>query len=179
MLKLEAAEAAVSANITNTRKFGGSRAVLVPSISRMQLDPAASLPATEPAAEPPALPAEPASTPLKLDLEDVEATERLGAQLAAVAQRGDVFFLIGELGAGKTSLARGFLRHFFADSQLEVPSPSYLLCFGYTDEDAPTPANGDAPPRPTLGRALNVGGSARLPGVSVLHLDPYRRGGPR
>ena len=142
-------------------------------------DPAASLPATEPAAEPAALPVEPASSSLQLDLEDVEATERLGAQLAAVAQRGDVFFLIGELGAGKTSLARGFLRHFFADSQLEVPSPSYLLCFGYTDEDAPAAASGDAPPRPTLGRALNVGGSARLPGVSVLHLDPYRRGGPR
>ena len=136
---------------------------------------AASLPASDPAAEPAALAAEPASSSLQLDLEDVEATERLGAQLAAVAQRGDVFFLIGELGAGKTSLARGFLRHFFADSQLEVPSPSYLLCFGYTDQEELAPESGDTLPRPKLGRALNVGGSALLPGVSVLHLDPYRR----
>jgi hypothetical protein len=114
---------------------------------------------------------------MQLELDDVEATERLGAQLAAVSQQGDVFFLIGELGAGKTSLARGFLRHFFADSQLEVPSPSYLLCFGYTDTDATGPSrDGDAP---TLGRALNVGGSALLPGVSVLHLDPYRHRGQR
>ena len=85
---------------------------------------AASLPESDPAAEPAALAAEPASSSLQLDLEDVEATERLGAQLAAVAQRGDVFFLLGELGAGKTYLARGFLRHFFADSQLEVPRPT-------------------------------------------------------
>ena len=108
---------------------------------------------------------------MQLNLEDVDATERLGAQLAAVSQPGDVFFLIGELGAGKTSLARGFLRHYFADSQLEVPSPSYLLCFAYTDAAA---SNDGAAGGPSLGRALNVGGSALLPGVSVLHLDPYR-----
>ena len=76
---------------------------------------------------------------MQLNLEDVDATERLGAQLAAVSQPGDVFFLTGELGAGKTSLARGFLRHYFADSQLEVPSPSYLLCFAYTDSAHWTP----------------------------------------
>ena len=113
---------------------------------------------------------------MELQLVDVEATERLGAQLAAVAEQGDVFFLMGELGAGKTSLARGFLRHFFANSQLEVPSPSYLLCFAYTDTDAPAATEGD---EPTLGRALNVGGSALLPGVSVLHLDPYRHSSQR
>ena len=50
-----------------------------------------------------------------------------------VARVGDVIFLQGELGAGKTSLSRGYLRHFFADPLLEVPSPSYLICFTYTD----------------------------------------------
>ena len=156
-------------------EFAGSAPPLLASTAPVLTSTMASLPASDPAAEPAALAVEPASLSLQLDLEDVEATERLGAQLAAVAQRGDVFFLIGELGAGKTSLARGFLRHFFADSQLEVPSPSYLLCFGYTDQEEAAPESSDTPPGPMLGRALNVGGSALLPGVSVLHLDPYRR----
>ena len=57
---------------------------------------------------------------LELELGSVEETELLGAQLAEVVERGDVIFLSGELGAGKTSLSRGFLRRFFADPELEV-----------------------------------------------------------
>ena len=111
-----------------------------------------------------------------LVLKDVDATEQLGAQLADVAQAGDVIFLSGELGAGKTSLARGFLRHYFQDPALEVPSPSYLICFGYSDEteaDPPiaAPLSSSAP---ALGRSLCPRGKARVPGVRVLHLDPYR-----
>ena len=110
---------------------------------------------------------------MELDLPDVDATERLGAQLAEVARAGDVVFLHGQLGAGKTSLARGFLRQFFADSALEVPSPSYLICFTYTDADAePADTSADEPSR--LGRGLRSAGRARLPDVQVLHLDPYR-----
>ncbi|EOD23255.1 hypothetical protein EMIHUDRAFT_255025, partial [Emiliania huxleyi CCMP1516] len=56
---------------------------------------------------------------LELELGSVEETELLGAQLAEVVERGDVIFLSGELGAGKTSLSRGFLRRFFADPELE------------------------------------------------------------
>ena len=62
------------------------------------------------------------------------ATEALGAALAAQAERGDVIFLQGDLGAGKTALARGFVRHYFANPALDVPSPSYLLHFSYQDE---------------------------------------------
>jgi len=109
------------------------------------------------------------------ELSDEEATVNLGAQLAEVAQPGDVIFLHGELGAGKTALSRGFLRHFFANPSLEVPSPSYLICFTYGDAAAdatpevPTSssANGHGSRRRTAGRP-------RLPGVNVLHLDPYR-----
>ena len=109
------------------------------------------------------------------ELPDEEATVNLGAQLAEVAQPGDVIFLHGELGAGKTALSRGFLRHFFANPSLEVPSPSYLICFTYGDAaadatpevPAPSSANGHGSRRRTAGRP-------RLPGVNVLHLDPYR-----
>ena len=109
------------------------------------------------------------------ELEDVVATETLGAQLAQVAQPGDVIFLRGELGAGKTSLSRGFLRHFFADPALEVPSPSYLLCFTYGESTAAqaTPTSDGAQKNP-IGRAFSTAATGRLANVNVLHLDPYR-----
>merc|ERR1719454_1458630 len=73
---------------------------------------------------------------LRVNLADVEATEALGAALAHEVRRGDVIFLRGELGAGKTSLTRGFLRRFFGNSNLDVPSPSYLLHFTYTSSSS-------------------------------------------
>jgi N6-L-threonylcarbamoyladenine synthase len=127
---------------------------------------------------------------LELSLGSVDETSELGAQLAEVVRQGDVIFLLGELGAGKTALSRGFLRRFFGDSELEVPSPSYLICLSYTDEegasvrDAPAPessvgapvdADADAgSPAPGAGRVLRTGGCARIPGMRVLHIDPYR-----
>lgn len=126
------------------------------------------------------------SSSFRCTLIDVEATEQLGAQLAHIAQAGDVIFLRGELGAGKTSLARGFLRYFFCDGALEVPSPSYLICFTYGDAGSAQQAK---PPPPSghalsgdgakgddkaLGRIRPANGQPRLPGVNVLHLDPYR-----
>ena len=40
-------------------------------------------------------------------LADAEATQAVGASLAPLVRPGDVIALSGELGAGKTSLARG------------------------------------------------------------------------
>ena len=60
---------------------------------------------------------------LVLPLGELSETERLGAALAAVARRGDVIFLHGDLGAGKTALARGFLRHYFLNPDLDVTTP--------------------------------------------------------
>ncbi|KAL1529537.1 hypothetical protein AB1Y20_000482 [Prymnesium parvum] len=112
-----------------------------------------------------------------LTLDDEAATAHLGAQLAQVALAGDVIFLRGELGAGKTSLSRGYLRHFFGNPHLEVPSPSYLISFTYSEGTACAGAADDAAAgggsRP-VGRTLHATGAARLPGVNVLHLDPYR-----
>ena len=62
-----------------------------------------------------------------VDLPDDAATGRLAADLALVLGLGDVVALSGELGAGKTTFARAFLRALARDPELEVPSPTYTL----------------------------------------------------
>jgi tRNA threonylcarbamoyladenosine biosynthesis protein TsaE len=58
-------------------------------------------------------------------LPDENATAALAARLAAVARPGDIVALSGELGAGKTSLARAFIRARGGDET--VPSPTFTL----------------------------------------------------
>lgn len=60
-----------------------------------------------------------------VELADVAATRALGARLAAAACVGDVIALWGDLGSGKTTLARGFLRAL--GHAEEVPSPTFTL----------------------------------------------------
>lgn len=62
-------------------------------------------------------------------LADADATHRAGLTLAPHLRAGDIVALSGELGAGKTSFARGVLQGLgFAG---EVPSPSFALVIPY------------------------------------------------
>ncbi|KQS04497.1 tRNA threonylcarbamoyladenosine biosynthesis protein TsaE [Sphingomonas sp. Leaf357] len=79
------------------------------------------------------------------NLNDAEATEALGARLAGLIAAGDVITLAGQLGAGKTSIARGLLAALGLVG--EAPSPSFAIVQPY------------APPEVRL---------------SVLHVDLYR-----
>ncbi|UIJ71676.1 tRNA (adenosine(37)-N6)-threonylcarbamoyltransferase complex ATPase subunit type 1 TsaE [Aurantimonas sp. HBX-1] len=67
----------------------------------------------------------------RLKLDDAAATERLGADLAMILRAGDVVALCGDLGAGKSTLARAAIRHLAGDPSLEVPSPTYTLVQAY------------------------------------------------
>ncbi|MDP6690019.1 MAG: tRNA (adenosine(37)-N6)-threonylcarbamoyltransferase complex ATPase subunit type 1 TsaE [Alphaproteobacteria bacterium] len=60
---------------------------------------------------------------------DAAATDTAAAAVAKLAQTGDVFCLIGELGAGKTSFARGFLRALGIEE--DIPSPTFNLLLTY------------------------------------------------
>ena len=78
-------------------------------------------------------------------LADAAATEAFGARLAAMVRAGDVITLRGDLGAGKTSIARGLLAGLGLAG--EAPSPSFAIVQPYQ------------PPEVTL---------------PVLHVDLYR-----
>ena len=91
---------------------------------------------------------------LFLDTED--ATAALAAHLARLARPGDSILLSGPLGAGKSVLARAFLRAFCSSPGMEVPSPTYTLVQPYAVPSLPGGAGG---------------------GV-VHHFDLWRLGGP-
>jgi tRNA threonylcarbamoyladenosine biosynthesis protein TsaE len=64
--------------------------------------------------------------PLAVDLPSEAATAGLAAQLAGRAERGDVIGLKGDLGSGKTTFARAFIRALGTGRE-EVPSPTFTL----------------------------------------------------
>ena len=84
------------------------------------------------------------SQPHVIDLPDEAATTALGAAIAPHLRRGDVVYLTGTLGMGKSTLARGLVRALTRPDQ-DVPSPTFTLVQSY-----------DAP------------------GFELLHLDLYR-----
>ena len=66
---------------------------------------------------------------LTLDLPDAAATTNVGAALAPALAGGMVVALQGDLGAGKTTLARGVLRALGVSGPIK--SPSYTLVEHY------------------------------------------------
>jgi tRNA threonylcarbamoyladenosine biosynthesis protein TsaE len=63
-------------------------------------------------------------------------TQALGRALAKHARPGDVIALEGGLGAGKTTLARGFIQQLAGDME-EVVSPTFTLVQLYETDIAP------------------------------------------
>jgi N-acetylmuramate 1-kinase len=80
-----------------------------------------------------------------VDLPDEAASVRFGVGLAMLLQPGDLILLEGDLGSGKTTLARALLRAVAGDASLEVPSPTFTLVQAYD-----------------------------LPGLTIAHMDFYR-----
>jgi tRNA threonylcarbamoyladenosine biosynthesis protein TsaE len=72
-----------------------------------------------------------------LFLADDDATTALGRRLAAMLRPGDLVLLYGDLGAGKTALARAIIRTLVGDGTLDVPSPSFALVQPYEANGQP------------------------------------------
>jgi tRNA threonylcarbamoyladenosine biosynthesis protein TsaE len=74
--------------------------------------------------------AQAASDSREIALPDAVATIALGRRLGARLKAGDVVCLSGNLGAGKTTLARGAIEAW-TGQQEEAPSPTYTLVQTY------------------------------------------------
>lgn len=64
-------------------------------------------------------------------LPDDHATAQFGATLASTLRPGDIVNLQGDLGAGKTALARAIIRALASDPALDVPSPTFAIIQPY------------------------------------------------
>lgn len=86
-----------------------------------------------------------------ISLPDPDDTTALGRQLASVLRPGDVVLLDGEIGAGKTHLARAVIQTLQSrfGSPEDVPSPTFTLVQTYL-----------------------------AGGTEIWHADLYRIGGP-
>ncbi|MGH6786700.1 MAG: tRNA (adenosine(37)-N6)-threonylcarbamoyltransferase complex ATPase subunit type 1 TsaE [Novosphingobium sp.] len=65
----------------------------------------------------------------RIPLPDLAASDAFGARIAACLRPGDVIALSGELGAGKTTLARAIIAALGHAG--EVPSPSFAILETY------------------------------------------------
>lgn len=71
-----------------------------------------------------------ATISVKLALPDISAVRRFAGWIAPRLNKGDWLLLSGDLGAGKTELARGIIRQIFG-VHTDVPSPTFTLIQHY------------------------------------------------
>jgi tRNA A37 threonylcarbamoyladenosine biosynthesis protein TsaE len=65
-------------------------------------------------------------------LDQMHVPLSMNAQLLVII--GTVLLLNGHLGAGKSTICRGFVRAACKDRTLDVPSPTFLLCLSYSED---------------------------------------------
>jgi tRNA threonylcarbamoyl adenosine modification protein YjeE len=64
-------------------------------------------------------------------VEKEAALEKVAADLAPILKKGAIISLNGDLGAGKTALARAIIRFLCQNKTLDVPSPTFTLVQTY------------------------------------------------
>lgn len=74
------------------------------------------------------------SEPVTFHIETEEQLGLLAGIIALKCRPGDVIALHGDLGAGKTTFARAFIRSVLADPSAEVPSPTFSILQSYYTE---------------------------------------------
>lgn len=67
----------------------------------------------------------------EIALKTIEETEAFARQMAESITAPTMILLKGDLGAGKTTFARAFIRHLLGDNNAIVPSPTYTLIQEY------------------------------------------------
>jgi tRNA threonylcarbamoyladenosine biosynthesis protein TsaE len=74
---------------------------------------------------------------MKITSKSENETINLGSRLAGKLADGDILFLKGDLGCGKTVLARAIIRAICHNNKLEIPSPTFTLVQTYETDLAP------------------------------------------
>lgn len=72
-------------------------------------------------------------TLLTVQLDTSEDTGRLGQDIALSLRKGDLVMLSGDLGAGKSTLARELIRTIADDNDYDVPSPTFTIVQSYPE----------------------------------------------
>jgi tRNA threonylcarbamoyladenosine biosynthesis protein TsaE len=69
-------------------------------------------------------------SPSTFHIKTIEETHMLAAEIAATSKPGDIITLTGDLGAGKTEFARGFIQSVLGKS-CKVTSPTFIIIQEY------------------------------------------------
>ncbi|MGC6452293.1 MAG: tRNA (adenosine(37)-N6)-threonylcarbamoyltransferase complex ATPase subunit type 1 TsaE [Candidatus Puniceispirillaceae bacterium] len=105
---------------------------------------------------------------LEITLCDPAATSRLGFLLAASLGAGDIIALSGQLGTGKSVLARGLIQAL-CPQETDIPSPTFTLVQTYEPADGPSLMHFDLYRLESAEEALDLGiEDAFVEAVSVI-----------
>ncbi len=68
---------------------------------------------------------------MKLILNNLKDAKRFGEKLAQIARQDDIFLLIGNLGSGKTTIARAFIKYLTKNDKILSPTFPMLITYEY------------------------------------------------
>ena len=68
---------------------------------------------------------------MKLILNNLKDTKKFGKKLAQISKPDDIFCLKGNLGSGKTTIARAFINHFNKNDKIISPTFPMLITYEY------------------------------------------------
>ena len=72
-----------------------------------------------------------------LNLPSEKATNQFGKNVSNLIEVGDIIYLSGEMGSGKTTIARSIIKNLLVNQykDIEIPSPTFTLVQVYSCKD--------------------------------------------
>ena len=68
---------------------------------------------------------------MELVLNNLKDAKRFGEKLVQIARQDDIFLLIGNLGSGKTTIARAFIKYLTKNDKILSPTFPMLITYEY------------------------------------------------
>ncbi len=69
-----------------------------------------------------------------MELKSLEETQNFSQKISNIASDGDIIFLYGEIGSGKTTFTRFFINHLENKNNIKnsnIPSPTFNIVYDY------------------------------------------------